>query len=265
MSEKVKKKTIKKTNTDMIPKGNGIDSLISQAIKSKSSVENLKELMKMKYEYEGRGNKKRWQEAFCKMQSELPVITKSKAGAKMKSGQVAYYYAPLEKIIETIKPILLRYNFSYKWSEEFVEKGIKRIVCHLSGYGHEETSHVDLPIMEAGSMTNKIQQYGSSITYGKRYSLIGLLGLMADTDDDGASAEKKKSPIKPKSNWGSRENKVFDNIKKACQILGINGLQLLKQIQLEKPEVKVLQELKYTELVEVQKALNIKIDQEEKK
>ena len=50
--------------------------------------------------------------------------------------------------------------------------------------------------MGASKMTNQAQQTGSASTYGKRYSLSAVLGLMTDEDDDGQGIITGKEPQK---------------------------------------------------------------------
>jgi hypothetical protein len=182
MKEK-KGKAITKKPKNQIEKPQGMEGLIQTAIKEKSGVDVMERLLKMKYEHEEREAAKLFHERFCDMQAELPVIQKTKT-VENYSGEKMYSYAPLEKIVQEIKPYLKKHGFSYHWSEERIEAGMKRIHCHITGYGHSESAYVDLPIMSPSKVTNMVQQAGASITYGKRYSLIGILGIMADEDTD---------------------------------------------------------------------------------
>lgn len=161
-----------------------IDSMIQQAIKSKAGVDNLEKLLNLKHEYEKRESEKMFHHAFSEMQGEFPVIPKTKV-VKDNGGNQVYRYAALEDIVKAVQPVLRKYRFAYSWSEQLTDKeGYKRIICKISGYGHSESAHVDIPIMGATKMTNSAQQAGSSSTYGKRYSLVGILGIMTDDDDD---------------------------------------------------------------------------------
>ncbi|WP_252341658.1 ERF family protein, partial [Escherichia coli] len=38
------------------------------------------------------------------------------------------------------------------------------------------------------------QGYGSAVTYARRYGLSALMGVIADTDDDGNAASKAPKP-----------------------------------------------------------------------
>jgi len=167
-----------------------VDSMISLAIKEKVGVEQLEKLMELKHKHEAHEAQKAYHVNFCAMQAEIPAIIKTKSVTN-KHGDELYKYAPLEKIVEQIKPYLKKYGFSYRWNEGVSEsQGYKRIYCHIVGHGHQETSFFDVPIMGANNMINVIQQVGSSSTYGKRYSLGDVLGLMMDEDDDGMSLNK---------------------------------------------------------------------------
>ncbi len=191
-----KNKVKEKTEKPMALALTNVEKLIETAVKSNAGIEQLQALMKMKYEHEAREAAKVFHEKFCSLQSELPVIRKDKS-VERKDKTVIYKYAPLESIIKQILPSMQKYGFTYKWTESFEKDGFKRVTCHLTGHGHSESAYSDIPIPSATSMTNSIQQAGSASTYGKRYSLCGLLGIIADDDDDGRT-EQKKEPEKPK-------------------------------------------------------------------
>ena len=48
-----------------------------------------------------------------------------------------------------------------------------------------------------GKKMNRIQQAGSSITYGRRYSLAAALGIASEADSDGLNDEKEPAPEPP--------------------------------------------------------------------
>jgi ATP-dependent DNA ligase len=111
-----------------------------------------------------------------------------------------YSYAPLEEIVKTIGSVVNAAGFSYRWSEEdlpiqVVEiegkqrqlKKSKRYWFILSGFGHEERNYVDLPEGVDNPIANDAQKRGSSMSYGRRYSMIAGLGIVFEgEDDDGA-------------------------------------------------------------------------------
>lgn len=191
----MKEKTKTKSNSralEIRPAGpldakHGLDRMIEKVIDSKAPVENLERLLALKEKYEARESEKAFHEAFCKMQGEFPMIRRTH---EVKDGaRTAYRYAALEDIIRQIQPVLAKHGFAYSWYEEMdAAAKVKRVYCKISGYGHSETSHVVIPIMDPKGFTNAAQQHGSSSTYGKRYSLIGILGIQCEDDDDGRGA-----------------------------------------------------------------------------
>lgn len=196
---KEEKNIVKKQKRPIVQKNiqlNDVNSLIQCAIQNQSGVEQLKELMKMKYEHEEREATKKYHQAFCEMQAEFPIITKNKT-VKNKSGMTLYKYATLPQIIKEIRPYLKKHGFSYHWTESSEKEGCKRVTCHITGYGHSESAFVDIPIINSNDLVNSIQQRGVSSTYGERYSLVGILGIMADEDTDGRTTQPTTKNITP--------------------------------------------------------------------
>lgn len=120
-------------------------------------------------------------------QQEMPPIRKmheariaSKTGAGFK-----YLYAPLEDITEAIRDLLGRHGFSYTWDSKVEGKTIvvDCILRHIDG--HETRATFTGPT-ESSSGASDIQKVGAALTYGRRQSLIQVLGLTtADKDTDG--------------------------------------------------------------------------------
>lgn len=194
----MKKKKKKKSNDLMLRPADarqGLDRMIERVIDSKAPVENLERLLALKEKYESREAEKAFHAAFCRMQGDFPMIQRTHEVTD-NSGKIAYKYAALEDIVRQIQPVLARHGFAYSWYEEMdTTAKVKRVFCKISGYGHSETSHVVIPIMEGTRMTNAAQQHGSSSTYGKRYSLIGILGIQCEDDDDGRGASPVQNRV----------------------------------------------------------------------
>lgn len=105
--------------------------------------------------------------------------------------RVKYSYADLADLIEAVKP-LHDNGISYFHQMEISEHHgiiLKTTIRHSSG--EELSTYYPLPDPTA----MKPQEFGSSLTYGRRYSLSLLVGVASEEDDDGAAAlppEKKK-------------------------------------------------------------------------
>ncbi|PHM58736.1 DNA recombination protein RecT [Xenorhabdus stockiae] len=117
-------------------------------------------------------------------QSSLPTIKKLKQ-ADFGPGKAKYKYASLDDISEQIKPFLQQFGLSYRFEQE-MEGGVitvKCIVSHKSGH-QEICEMMSTPDQSGGK--NNIQQSASAITYLRRYTLTGALGIAtADEDIDG--------------------------------------------------------------------------------
>jgi hypothetical protein len=181
---KNKNQIVKKQNLQPLSASQSADLIISNLAGKDVDTEKLEKLLEIKSKFEAEENRKEYQIAFAELQADLPVIQKTKE-VHTKAGNLMYKYAPLEKILEQIKPVLKTHGFSYSWSEDLSNKdGYKRIYCHIMARGHTETNFVDVPIQKATDYVNAVQQAGSSSTYGKRYSLCNALGISVDEDYD---------------------------------------------------------------------------------
>ena len=127
--------------------------------------------------------------ALAGFQNEVPVIHEDTKGYN-------YTYANLNKIFETIKPLLKEYGLSFYQS--FDAKNLKTVLFHIESGETLESSVVIETDVKLASM-NHYQVFGSAITYFRRYSLSCMLGLITDKDIDakGERVEKVKEIVKP--------------------------------------------------------------------
>lgn len=63
---------------------------------------------------------------------------------------------------------------------------VNTVITHASGHSEESRTFVPAPKGDA-------QGYGSAITYGRRYSLAAMVGIV-QTDDDGEAARTASAP-----------------------------------------------------------------------
>ena len=142
----------------------------------------MEKLIAMKYVDEDREAKKRFEEAFGRMQKALPVVKKSKYNDGTKS-----HYAELETLQKAWDPIIFEYGFTYSWREELVQDGqIKRTWFDLMQFGHTKSNFFDAPKIEPNRAQNLIQVSGVQSSYGYRYSYrAGVGGRVEGEDPDG--------------------------------------------------------------------------------
>ena len=94
-------------------------------------------------------------------------------------------------------------NITYYQEVETNEINQKDYIITTLQYGDTEIKRRGCQIVEAklSGINNPVQQYGSSLTYCRRYSLLMALGL-ATEDDDGASLTEIKEPTEEDAkNW----------------------------------------------------------------
>lgn len=121
-------------------------------------------------------------EAFTRLAGDLPVIAER---AKTNNGR----YAPLEDIIEAVRPILTQHGFALSHRTEWLDKGTVKVIGILTHQmGHEKTSEF-LSGADSSGNKNAIQGLGSAVTYGRRYTTNDLLCIVTrHEDDDGRKA-----------------------------------------------------------------------------
>lgn len=123
--------------------------------------------------------------AFVAALGEMQDLAKTETA---NAGKYAYQYATLASALQMARPILLRHGIGLSQVAE-VAGGTVTIwttILHVSGE-YLTARPLHLP---AGDTP---QQTGSSLSYGKRYALMAVLGL-ATEDDDGQQASQQRRP-----------------------------------------------------------------------
>lgn len=147
--------------------------------------------------------------AFSKFQAEVtnPKMTADNPYFKSK-------YAPLDEVLKVVRPVLSKYGLSVTQEVFTNEKKpdhvvVKTYIFHESGEFVEYNPLV-LPAFQKlrdGRTEFNSQGAGSSITYAKRYHLQAVLGITADSDDDGEAQAHGPNPsyAPPKTNTAPTE------------------------------------------------------------
>jgi hypothetical protein len=160
--------------------------LLELAISKDLDVSKLKELMQLQKEWQADQARKSFFAAMNLFQVTVPEIRKAKkVGFETQKGKTEYNYAPLADIVRQIKDTCRECGLSYRWEIQDSKDEIKItcLITHLDGHSEQTTMTVAPDL--TGSK-NPIQGRGSAIEYGKRYTLIGALGLSTtDSDVDG--------------------------------------------------------------------------------
>jgi len=170
-------------------------------------------------------------EAILKVQQSAPFIDKSAANPFFKSK-----YADLPAIWKAVKEsmgengLLVTHSMTAGNDGEFI---VTKIIHAKTGQEMESISKITLSKVTA-------QEYGSYITYMRRYALSAMLGLVTDEDDDGNKAshanqtDKKADTTKPKAEVKPLSGEEFLMIQ--------NGLKnaTLETLESEKAKAKAV-------------------------
>ena len=169
--------------------------LIRFALADDVGVEKLERLMALKEREDAKAARAEYLEAVRSFQAACPAIPKRKGVSfdDRPGARVAYHYAPLEDITRVIDPILRRNGLSYSWTTAGIEGGMLNVICTLRHTGgHEEQVPFPTPTATKGKMS-AAQMNGAALTYGRRQSLIAILGLTTTDDDlDGVDAVERE-------------------------------------------------------------------------
>jgi len=214
-----------------------VEALISEAIKQGTPVDTMERILAMRRELKAEFAKEAFDRAMAKFQAECPVIEKKK---KVAFNTTNYSYAPLDEIVGQVKSIISGNGFSYTFDTEQTDRAIK-VFCKVKHeLGHSESSKFEIEIDTAAKM-NRSQQYGSALTYGKRYAFCDAFGILTgDEDDDAISSggghkqAKQATPAKqPKvsdsqlkmiKSLADQKGYVKDDVVAICKEMGFSTL-----------------------------------------
>jgi hypothetical protein len=142
----------------------------------------IQQILELKRGEEDRGARKLFLSDLSGLQAVLPAVERKGTGHNKAK------YARFEDFIGTVKPLYTQFRFSLTFRIK-QEAGLIRITGVLGhSAGHQEETELALPADNTGNK-NAVQALGSSISYGKRYVGMTLLGIATeDEDDDGKAA-----------------------------------------------------------------------------
>lgn len=178
-------------------------ALLAAAVDKGAGVDTLERLVALAKDVRAEQARSAWYEAMSEFQRRCPTINKtSKANIPTSKGFYSYKYAPLDEIMATIRPLLGDLGLSVFWSSPpqapagYVVTSCR--VAHVLGHV-EESGQVSLPIPDSQDRSggNPLQRIGSALSYARRYSLMSIMGISPEDDDDAQSAAAPKMPSKP--------------------------------------------------------------------
>lgn len=184
-------------------------SVIQQMVTSGNfDVSVARELLEMQKDFMRHQAVINYNNDFALMSKEIPVIAKSKKAHTTS-------YAPLEDIVKVVQPILSKYGFSVSFTTNQDGLDAVTVNCSLQHKdGHSTSTSLMLPTKAVNNSMNAMQAIGAAISYGKRYTICGILNIATAQDDDNngfavnAKIESAKRPL-----TDARLEKAIEQIK----------------------------------------------------
>jgi hypothetical protein len=174
-----------------------MDSLMHAAVsKGVEGVEVLERLVALNERMMDRAAAQEFAGALARFQAAVPPIAKTreaKEGVTRSGGKFGgYLYAPLDEVARTVNPLLSAEGLSYSWDTWFSDDGKKlRVTCTLRhANGHSISSQFEAPTETVTQAMSAQQKVANAQSYGRRYSLIAILGLTTTDPDDDAATER---------------------------------------------------------------------------
>lgn len=160
--------------------------------------------------------------ALAAVQSALPVIAKTN---QVNAGSMKYSYADLTQVTEAVMPLLAKNGLVFIAMPTYTENGAVALHYKLA---HESGESVEgwYPLPSGV----RPQEFGSAITYARRYALCAVTGVAPGGDDDDAQSVEKagakvvKAKPKPMPDF-------FDD-----RIAGAESLEVLRDLYKEAAE-----------------------------
>lgn len=133
--------------------------------------------------------------ALARAQGEFQTIRKDRsATVTMKSGgQYRYAFADLATVLEAVRPALAKHELALvqlptvRQVDCAAFVAIETILAHSSGASI--ATHLELALSDSTP-----QAIGSGMTYARRYSVLALLGIAAEDEDDDAEGAQPRAP-----------------------------------------------------------------------
>lgn len=176
-----------------------VEALARAASDPKCNPAKIRELREIQKEIAADEALARFDDAFSRMQPELPVIDKKgrieirrKGASGDRDGEIQQSsgFARFEDINEAVKPVLAEFGLWVRFKSIMLRQDggmTVKIVGILGGFGHREESEFEFPPDQTGSK-NFIQGFGSARSYAKRYCIIDLLNISTKGEDDDGKA-----------------------------------------------------------------------------
>lgn len=156
------------------------------AMSPDADIAKLEKMLDMQERVLNRQAQEQFSAAMADMQADMPEVVERGKAHNTK-------YATFEDINAAVRPVLQKYGFAVTFRVNQLDGAIKVTAVLSHRGGHREETEMVLPHDTSGSK-NAVQAVGSTVSYGKRYTMSALLNIATRGEDDdaqGAVAVKK--------------------------------------------------------------------------
>lgn len=203
--------------------GEGLTFAQRVALDPSVDLDRLEKVIEMEVAGQARDAEKVFNQALSEMQPKLPAVDANG------SGHNNIKYGRLEDIQAAIRPILSDHGFAVRFKVHDSERGlaVECILCHRDG--HSDSDRITLPFDTSGKK-NDVQARGSTVSYGKRYTLCNILNIQVGGEDNDAN-----TPAPPVEKITETQENVLhalliENNLDVKGFLNLNGIQTMAEI-----------------------------------
>lgn len=222
-----------------VSEGDALISMIERAARDPNvDIDKMERLFTMRERMTAHQAKTAYLKALSDLQAELPTIAKlgtinknekDNKGQNTGKQEVMTKYAKWEDVVDGISPFLFKNGFSlsFRIANPTPDRlAVTAVLGHKDG--HSEETSMSLPIDSSGAKNN-VQGWGSSTSYGKRYTAFALLNISARGEDDDGRAAGEPATIGAEQ-IGNLQTAIDDtsaDIAKFCRYFKIEAIGAL--------------------------------------
>ena len=149
-------------------------------------IEKMQALLAMQERVMALRAKQEFQAALARIQPRMPRIQRT--GEIVIDGRIRSRYSTYEDVDSAIRPLLAEEGFAISFDTESEAGGLTTILIVTHSLGHEERRKMRLPLDKSGSK-NEVQSHGSTVSYAKRYLVMGFFNIVHEGEDNDGSGE----------------------------------------------------------------------------
>ena len=160
--------------------------LMDRAIAKGATPGDLQTLYQLKRDIDADNAKAQFNAAYVALQAEMEPVRKT-VQAGDPTGK-HWSFAPIEKIMHTLKPLLVKHGFGITFNSDTVNGVLTSSCTLLHKGGHSQTNKFAAAVGEGPPKSTTLQKAGSADTFAKRYALCDALGIVLQGLDNDAQA-----------------------------------------------------------------------------